>query len=261
MISLKSNPLNKKYKALILDIDGTIVEGYAGIPSKKVKNAIEKASKKIHIGLATSRPIFFLSDILDNIKLSGPSILSGGCQIVDFPSQKVLWEKTVSFNDMKNVYDLVKTLGVELLVLDSDKGVGEKDIPFSEKSPPKRPLHLWIHEISSSLTDQIITKISHIPTIAIYRIPSWSKVNEDIIITHAQATKQHGIFEVAKLLGINTHEIIGVGDGYNDLPLLMACGLKVAMGNAVPDLKAIADYVAPSVAEDGVADVIEKFIL
>ena len=41
----------------------------------------------------------------------------------------------------------------------------------------------------------------------------------------------------------------------------MACGLKVAMGNAIPELKEIADYVAPSVDDDGVADVIEKFIL
>lgn len=41
----------------------------------------------------------------------------------------------------------------------------------------------------------------------------------------------------------------------------MASGLKVAMGNAVDDLKAIADYIAPSVNEDGIVDVIEKFIL
>jgi hydroxymethylpyrimidine pyrophosphatase-like HAD family hydrolase len=55
--------------------------------------------------------------------------------------------------------------------------------------------------------------------------------------------------------------MIGVGDGYNDFPLLEACGLKVAMGNALEDLKGIADYIAPSVDEDGVANVIEKFIL
>lgn len=42
---------------------------------------------------------------------------------------------------------------------------------------------------------------------------------------------------------------------------LMACGLKVAMGNAVSELKTIADYIAPTIDEDGVADVIEKFIL
>ena len=41
----------------------------------------------------------------------------------------------------------------------------------------------------------------------------------------------------------------------------MACGLKIAMGDSVEDLKVIADYVAPTVEEDGLADVIEKFIL
>ena len=66
---------------------------------------------------------------------------------------------------------------------------------------------------------------------------------------------------VANLLKIKTTEIIGVGDGYNDFPMLLACGLKVAMDNANDDLKAIADYIAPSVDDDGVADVIEKYIL
>ena len=41
----------------------------------------------------------------------------------------------------------------------------------------------------------------------------------------------------------------------------MACGLKVAMGNAVEDLKAIADYIALPVEKDGVAEVINKFVL
>jgi hypothetical protein len=41
----------------------------------------------------------------------------------------------------------------------------------------------------------------------------------------------------------------------------MACGLKVAVGNAVEELKEIADYIAPPLEEDGVADVINKFVL
>ena len=66
---------------------------------------------------------------------------------------------------------------------------------------------------------------------------------------------------VSKLLNIKTKHISGVGDSNNDFPLLLACGLKVAMGNANSDLKQIADFVAPSVEEDGVATVIERFIL
>ncbi|MDG7042371.1 MAG: HAD hydrolase family protein [Nitrososphaerota archaeon] len=62
-------------------------------------------------------------------------------------------------------------------------------------------------------------------------------------------------------LGIKKEETIGVGDFPNDLPLFKVSGLKVAMGNAVPDLKAIADYIAPTYEEDGVAEVLRKFIL
>ena len=80
-------------------------------------------------------------------------------------------------------------------------------------------------------------------------------------IASSSASKLHGIMEVAKILNIRTEEIIGVGDGYNDFPLLMACGLKIAMGNAVPELKAIADFIAPTVQDDGVATIIEKFVL
>jgi hydroxymethylpyrimidine pyrophosphatase-like HAD family hydrolase len=55
--------------------------------------------------------------------------------------------------------------------------------------------------------------------------------------------------------------MIGVGDGHNDLPLFEACGFRVAMGNADEELKKLADYIAPSVEDDGIVDVIEKFIL
>ena len=98
-------------------------------------------------------------------------------------------------------------------------------------------------------------------SISVFTVKSWTPGKIDVIVSHPKSTKQHGIFEVAKILNIETHDIIGVGDGYNDFPLLMACGLKVAMGNAVEDLKAIADYIAPSVEDDGVADVIEKFVI
>ena len=65
----------------------------------------------------------------------------------------------------------------------------------------------------------------------------------------------------AELNGIETSQIIAAGDSYNDIPLLEACGLRIAMGNAVPELKALADYVAPSVDQDGLATAIDEFVL
>jgi hydroxymethylpyrimidine pyrophosphatase-like HAD family hydrolase len=55
--------------------------------------------------------------------------------------------------------------------------------------------------------------------------------------------------------------LLGVGDAGNDIHMLEYAGLSVAMGNAFDDIKAIADYVTHSNEEDGVAHVIEKFIL
>lgn len=247
----------KKYKALILDVDGTLIPNKRdGMPSRKVKEAIAKASKLIHIGVATSRPYFILSHIVDHLKLSGPSIIAGGTQIIDISSKKIIFEKELRIEDAIKIGKLSSALSIQLIVLDNDE-----DVIFSNKYIPKKPLHLWIHALTTTQADEFTKKLSDISTVAVHKVPSWTKNRFDLCITHAAATKQHAILEVAKLLNIETHAIIGVGDGYNDFPLLMACGLKVAMGNAVPDLKAIADYIAPSVEEDGVVDVIEKFIL
>lgn len=78
-------------------------------------------------------------------------------------------------------------------------------------------------------------------------------------MTHKFATKEHAIAEVLTSLGISKEDAIGVGDGDNDLHLFSAVGYKVAMGNAGPNLKVAADWIAPSVDEDGLAEVIERF--
>ena len=63
------------------------------------------------------------------------------------------------------------------------------------------------------------------------------------------------------MIGVDAGSMVAAGDSYNDMPLLQVCGLGIAMGNAPDELKAIADYVAPPVEEDGLAVAIEQFIM
>ena len=79
--------------------------------------------------------------------------------------------------------------------------------------------------------------------------------------TRAGVTKATAVKELARMLGTSPDLMIAVGDSYNDTPLLEACGLAIAMGQAPDELKAIADFVAPTVDEDGLAVAIEELVM
>lgn len=249
---------SSKFKAIIFDVDGTLIPNKIdGLPSKKVMQYILKANKILHIGVATSRPYSLLSRIAKLLKLSGPSIIHSGARVIDIASQKILWEQAIDTRSIKYFYKIFRKHNLDASVNDNGN-----DLKLSENYTPKKPLTGWILAVTPSIANILVKEISEIPNLIAHKLPSWSGGNNvSISFTHSFATKKHALLEVAKILKIQTSEIIGVGDGHNDLPLLSSCGLKIAMGNADSELKAIADYVAPSVQEDGVVDIINKFIL
>jgi len=73
--------------------------------------------------------------------------------------------------------------------------------------------------------------------------------------------KATGLEKLAQRLGISREEIMAIGDADNDKEMLEYAGLGVAMGNAKDEIKQLADYVTKSNEDDGVAYVIDKFIL
>jgi HAD superfamily hydrolase (TIGR01484 family) len=250
--------MKKQYKALMLDLDGTTVPNDPnGMPSQRVIDAIAKASKKLHVGIVTGRPFFYSKHVMHALSLNGPCIVSGGSQIVDITTEKILWEKPISGREANAIYNIIKNYDAEFIFPRANT-FGEDIVNSYVQNTEATSISI---QASPEVIDEIVVNLREFHDIVFHKIPGWKKNKVWLQISHSEATKQHGIFEVAKILGIDTHEIIGVGDGGNDFPLLMACGLKVAMGNAGEELKAIADYVAPTVDEDGVADVIEKFIL
>ena len=78
-------------------------------------------------------------------------------------------------------------------------------------------------------------------------------------ITSATADKARGIRAMADYLGFDISETMAFGDGGNDRPMLCAAGIGVAMGNAVDEVKAHADYVTSTVDEDGVWNALRHF--
>jgi hypothetical protein len=108
------------------------------------------------------------------------------------------------------------------------------------------------------------------------RIPGMARVLEarfrstaEVVQSHAQfvevvplnVDKGRALAWLADHLGIRQADVLAVGDQQNDLPMIRWAGLGVAMGNAVEAAKAVADWVAPHVDEDGAAVALERFAL
>ena len=250
-----------RYKALILDLDGTTIPNRLdGTPSEAVTKAIRHVRDKIHICIATGRNIEIVTPILEHLELSGPCILRNGAQIYDPQTQKMIKEVFIPYPILKSVFTILKKYHNKWFTAPASSDAVEL---FENLLPRKdeKIFNIFAGDMTLNQADKLEKELAEMAQIRMHRMESWTKDLIAVAISHADASKQHGILEVARLLRISPAEIIGVGDSYNDFPLLMACGLKFAMGNAVPELKAIADFIAPPVDQDGVAVIIEKFIL
>ena len=248
-----------KYKALFLDLDGTTVNHMGNEPSKRVTAAVKQLKGKLRVCIATGRPYFAARPVFDHLEITGPSVLTNGVQIYDPTQKKIVSEKVIDRSLVPEIYQICKEHTTKskssIQIFD-----GTKDVEFKEDHIDKA-LSVFVTELTDEVADTIMQKLNNFNQIVVHKGNSFNKELRCLDITNSLASKLHSIQEVSQLLGISTHEIIGVGDGYNDFPLLLACGLKFAMGNAVPELKEIADFVAPPVERDGVAVIIEKFIL
>ncbi|TXE53426.1 HAD-IIB family hydrolase [Serratia ureilytica] len=103
----------------------------------------------------------------------------------------------------------------------------------------------------------------------IARIPEETRARYTILksapyyleILHKNVDKGAGVRMLAEHLGVARENIMTLGDQANDTAMIEYAGVGVAMGNAIPELKAVAQFVTSANTEDGVARAIEKFVL
>lgn len=252
------------YKALMLDIDGTIIPyDYDANPSARVTEAIKKAKEKVVISLVTGRSYASVERLVKHLGLTqGYAAVSNGSAVVDLQTHELLYDKPIDKKDSDSIINILLEENVKFYI---KKDIYEDSLDrtiYSKNSDYTKTYMIFtIEEFSHDRVKNIFNKFTHIPNVTLHKTRHRDPDKYGFNVTHVAATKAHAIERITTHLNIKRKEVIGVGDSYNDFALLMASGLKVAMGNALPDLKEIADYIAPSVTEDGVASVIEKYIL
>ncbi len=253
------------YKALFLDVDGTVIPyKYDALPSDTLAAAIKKVQEKVTVCLITGRSYGFTQPILEKLQIkSGYAVVNTGAVIVDLSDESVVHSLPINRSDMEEIVTVLNAEQVTFYLKDSALGKShglDLELFTNNKIPDSTFMILTDEKYPGEKIDTILQKLSHLPTLNMHKTSHKDPTKFGINITHINATKLHGVQFLLKKLDLQREEVIGVGDSYNDFPLLMASGLKVAMGNAIGDLKAIADYIAPPVTEDGVVNVIEKFI-
>jgi Cof subfamily protein (haloacid dehalogenase superfamily) len=269
---MKNNfPKNiSNYKLIVSDFDGTLA-GAEHVVTDTVVDAVKKwINNGKYFTIATGRQFNMIIEDCRKMNLTTPVIVRGGAEIIDPVTGETIAEELIDKQTIKELFSIFSQNKTSFLVEKGNilfanfyyqldfPGVTKKELSdFTLQAAPKMAVKAYDYDVEkiTELMDEI--EVIH-PNISIHRTHNSFGYGWDI--TSTKATKLHGIVKVLKYLGLTREQTVGVGDSYNDFPLLEAAGLKVAMGNAHPELKAIADIEVPSHEEDGVAYLIDKLL-
>src|SRR5579871_3487803 len=98
-----------KYKALLIDVDGTLVRNHPdGIPTIRVQQSITKAKKKLAVGIATNRSYDLLAPIFQTVDFSAPCAINGATQIIDPQTKQILWQQKILPQDIDAIAIIAK---------------------------------------------------------------------------------------------------------------------------------------------------------
>lgn len=246
-------------KGIIFDLDGTATPMQENaLPSKRLVSDIAKIDSELIISAATGRSMPKAKSILKELNLSDPCIVYGGAQIVDPRNENIFWEKRIPEKQVREIINICRPYSYELLFSDESLGEGA---PASRRSPNGPELIIYIMAMEKKDSETVAGELRKIGSLSVHGAGSWTEGRVDLHVTHGEANKKHAVEEWLNIVGAKKEEIAGAGDNDNDLPLLETVGYKIAMGNATKKLKAIADYIAPTINEDGLAVAIEKLFI
>lgn len=244
-------------KALIFDLDGTaVLSERDALPSSAVIRAVHEAKKYIKVACATGRNASSAKRVIESLGLTSPCIVSGGSQIVDPISLSPVWEVLLSKEKIEEVLEKIKHLNFYVRgSTDTSKSFAQ-DYQTSITQPAFFLMGLSSEDVLAA--NEVLQTIGEIN---FHTSTSWEPNKMAIQITHPQASKKHALERWLDVEIIDKEDVMAIGDADNDRPLFEGASVKVAMGNASEELMKLADWVAPTVTEDGVAAAIKKFIL
>lgn len=266
------------YKLLALDMDGTLLRE-DGTLSPRNQEAIAAArAKGVSVVLASGRPLAGMEPFLQALGLTSAEdyVLSyNGALVQNVGTRQVLSRRQLTGLDVRELYALGQALEVNLHAFCAAQGlIAPRNSPYTERERAVNDVTLTLLDFATldpaaailkvMMVDepgQLSRAISRLPVELYTRFTVVQSTPYFLEFLHPECNKGRGVAALAAHLGLAAEAVICVGDAGNDKHMLEFAGLGVAMGNATAELKALADHITLSNDEDGVAHVIEQFIL
>lgn len=265
------------YKLIAIDMDGTLLRNDKTI-SEDTKKALKKAREKgVKVVLATGRPIDGVMRYLEELDLihNNEYVLSfNGAIIKDIGTDKVIYRDVLKGYDFIDLYKLSKELGVNIHAFAEEGCITPKINKYSQLEGSINGIQVIEKDISEINSNEDIIKIMMIdePEIlqsAIDNLPKEIYYKYTVVrsapyfleFLSKTCNKGEGVEKLSRYLGINREEVICIGDAGNDSHMIEFAGLGVAMGNAFPEIKEIADFITDTNEDNGVANVVNKFLI
>ena len=259
-------------KMVATDIDGTILPYHSDF-RESVKNCIKELEQNgIKVILVTGRMHSSTTPIAKQLGLNNPIISYQGGMIKDMDGN-TLYQTNLPDNYAKEIIRWARENDVHLNLYIDDKLYVENDNEIIQYYIQGK----FVDYTVCSFDDLEIKNVNKLLAIDIHdadRVSSWVDILKnkypDLYIVKstpyfceigpADAKKSLGVEYLCKLWGLKKDEVLAIGDQNNDIDLIQAGGIGVAMGNGTDELKSCATYITDTCENDGFIKAVEKFV-
>lgn len=268
-----------KYKLLVLDVDGTLLNDEREISKRTLAALLKVQQMGVRIVLTSGRPTYGLMPLAKTLELGnyrGVVLSYNGCQIIKAQNGEILFERRINPEMLPYLEKKARKNGFAIFTYHDDTLITDSpDNEYIKNEALLNNLKIIREDEFSTAIDFAPCKcmlVSDKEKALIGLEQHWEKRLAGTLdafrsepyfleVVPCGVNKANTLGALLEHLGVTREEVIAVGDGVCDVTMLQLAGMGVAMGHSQDSVKVCADYVTASNEEDGVALAVEKLIL
>lgn len=269
--------MNRQYQLLALDLDGTVM-GHDLVIAPEVHAAVAAAQADgVHVTIATGRMFFAALPYAQQLGITTPIICYQGGMVRDPVSREILHHILMPGEEAAEVFASLEDAGIfTIAYIDERLYIAERRPELEQylSYHPEGVEVVVVPELAQLLPEMPPTKLLFMaepPVVEreLARVAALAGERLSVVRSHALfgevtapgISKGAALAMLAADLGVPREATVAIGDQENDLPMIEWAGLGLAMGNAIPAVKALAQAVLPPVEQAGAAYAIRRYIL